>query len=88
LSRSKFASGLVTHSNDDGGDLTLLGVRSDNTLYDTDFNSEDGTNTLDNNDGLPRSKFESGLVTRSDDDDGGVASDFYFKGVDDLIMVR
>ena len=37
VSRSKFASGLVTRSNDDSsGHLIAFRVRSDSKLYDTD----------------------------------------------------
>jgi hypothetical protein len=76
LSRSKFASELITHSDDEvGGILILLAVRCHNTWYDNNFNSKDGTNTLGNNEGLSRSKFASELViTRSDDDGGSFAS--------------
>jgi hypothetical protein len=49
LSRSKFASELITRSNDDDGGLILLAAGCNNTLYVTDFNSEDGDNALDDN---------------------------------------
>jgi hypothetical protein len=59
-----FPSELITRSVD-GGDLILLAVRCDNTLYDNNFNSEDGTNTLGNNgagdEGLSRS-FDGGGI--------------------------
>jgi len=87
---STFASVLITRSDD--GDLILLAARSDTrnklngndfnflsavrcdkTLYDNNFNSEGGENTLGKyNEGLSRSKFVSELVTRFDDDGGDI----------------
>jgi hypothetical protein len=101
LSWSKFASELVTRSNDDtdfnseDGDLLLLGVRSDSTLYDNNFDSEAGCSTLDDNtlesEGLSRSKFASKLITRSNDEGGdliafGVRSDCKLYDTDEILL--
>jgi hypothetical protein len=84
---------------EDGDDRILIafGVRSNSKLYGNSFNSEDGTNTLDDNvdneaasEGLSRSKFSSELLIPSTFDwiAFGVRSNSKLYDTDGILSVR
>jgi hypothetical protein len=87
LLRSKFASELITRSNDDGGDLKFLAVRSDDGADLILIGVRSDNNMLDDTDGILLNipTFDlNDFGVRSDsklyDTDGTVASDCCFKG--------